>query len=151
MKERVFLSNNQDGIIENYWMMHFFNVTDVLTNRVNCSGSTFNLTLFWRVVRDLGALYPLHTPTICMRFDRVRSIVSDWLVCAGSIAYDWIACWVITSNQDSLDTIVWSYDRNNKSHHLIALPLVCADKLETIKYPRHYVPPSRQVLAWWHC
>ena len=56
MKERVFLSNNQDGNIENYWMMHFLNVTDVLTNRVNCSGSTFNLTLFWRVVRDLRAL-----------------------------------------------------------------------------------------------
>ena len=56
MKERVFLSNNQDGIIENYWMMHFLNVTDVLTNRVNCSGSTFNLTLFWRVVRDLHVL-----------------------------------------------------------------------------------------------
>ena len=37
-------------------MMHFLNVTDVLTNRVNCSGSTFNLTLFWRVVRDLRAL-----------------------------------------------------------------------------------------------
>ena len=46
MKERVFLSNNQDGMIENYRMMHFLNVTDVLTNRVNCSGSTFNLTLF---------------------------------------------------------------------------------------------------------
>ena len=44
MKERVFLSNNQDGIIESYWLMHFLNVTDVLTNRVNCSGSTFNLT-----------------------------------------------------------------------------------------------------------
>ena len=56
MKERVFLSNNQDGIMENYWMMQFLNVTDVLTNRVNCSGSTFNLTLFWRVVRDLRAL-----------------------------------------------------------------------------------------------
>ena len=56
MKDRVFLSINQGGIIENYWMMHFFNVTDVLTNRVNCSGSTFNLTLFWRVVRDLRAL-----------------------------------------------------------------------------------------------
>ena len=56
MTERVFLSNNQDGIIEKYWMMHFLNVTDVLTNRVNCSGSTFNLTLFWRVVRDLRAL-----------------------------------------------------------------------------------------------
>ena len=56
MKERVFLSNNQDGVVENYWMMHFLNVTDVLTNRVNCSGSTFNLTLFWRVVRDLRAL-----------------------------------------------------------------------------------------------
>ena len=57
MKERVFLSNNQDGIIENYWMMHFLNVTDVLTNyRINCSGSTSNLTLFWRVVRDLCAL-----------------------------------------------------------------------------------------------
>ena len=25
-------------------MMHFLNATDVLTNRVNCSGSTFNLT-----------------------------------------------------------------------------------------------------------
>ena len=56
MKERVFLSNNKDSIIENYWMMHFLNVTDVLTNRVNCSGSTCNLTLFWRVVRDLRAL-----------------------------------------------------------------------------------------------
>ena len=56
MKERVFLTNNQDGIIENYWMMHFLNVTDVLTNRVNCSRSTFNLTLLWRVVQDLGAL-----------------------------------------------------------------------------------------------
>ena len=43
--------------MENYWMMQFLNVTDVLTNRVNCSGSTFNLTLFWRVVRDLRALY----------------------------------------------------------------------------------------------
>ena len=65
MKERVFLSNNQDGIIENYWMMHFLNVTDVLTKRVNCSGSTFNLTLFWRVVRDLHALlketYQVHS------------------------------------------------------------------------------------------
>ena len=57
MKEQVFLSNNQGGIIENYWMMHLFNVTDVLTDRVNCSGSTFNLTLFWRVVRDLRALF----------------------------------------------------------------------------------------------
>ena len=56
MKERVFLSNNQDGMIEKYRMMHFLNVTDVLTNRVNCSGSTFNLTLFGRVVRDLRAL-----------------------------------------------------------------------------------------------
>ena len=28
--------------------MPFLNVTDVLTNRVNCSGSTFNLTLFLR-------------------------------------------------------------------------------------------------------
>ena len=56
MKERVFLSNNQDGVIENYRMMHFLNVTDVLTNRVNCFGSTFNLTLFGRVVRDLRAL-----------------------------------------------------------------------------------------------
>ena len=37
-------------------MMHFFNATDVLTNRVNCSGSTLNLTLFWRLVRDLRAL-----------------------------------------------------------------------------------------------
>ena len=37
-------------------MIHFLNVTYVLTNRVNCSGSTFNLTLFWRVVRDLRAL-----------------------------------------------------------------------------------------------
>ena len=46
MKERVFLSNNQDGVIENYLMMHFLNVTDVLRNKVNCSGSTFNLTLF---------------------------------------------------------------------------------------------------------
>ena len=26
-------------------MMHFLNATEVLTNRVNCSGSTFNLTL----------------------------------------------------------------------------------------------------------
>ena len=56
MKERVFLSNNQDGLMENYWMMQFLNVTVVLTNRVNCSGSTFNLTLYWRVVRDLRAL-----------------------------------------------------------------------------------------------
>ena len=56
MNERVFLSNNQGGIIEHYGMMHFLNVTDVLTNRVNCSGSTFNLTLFWRGVRDLRAL-----------------------------------------------------------------------------------------------
>ena len=37
-------------------MMHFLNATDVLTNRVNCSGSTLNLTLFWRLVRDLRAL-----------------------------------------------------------------------------------------------
>ena len=56
MKERVFLSNNQDGMVENYRMMHFLNVTDVLTNRVNCSGSTLNLTSFWRVVRDLRTL-----------------------------------------------------------------------------------------------
>ena len=59
MKERVFLSNNQDGIIENYLMMHFLNVTDVLTNKINCSGSTFNLTLFWWVVRDLHGLLPM--------------------------------------------------------------------------------------------
>ena len=56
MKERVFLSNNQDGVVENYWMVQFLNVTDVLTNRDNCSGSTFNLILFWRVLRDLRAL-----------------------------------------------------------------------------------------------
>ena len=68
MKERVFLSNNQDGIIENYWMMHFLNVTDVLTNRVNCSGSTFNLTLFWRVVRDLRALF----------FNVYKTILTFW-------------------------------------------------------------------------
>ena len=63
MKECVFLSNNQDGIIQNYWMMHFLNATDVLTNRVNCSGSTFNLTLFWRVVWDLRTQWCLFVAT----------------------------------------------------------------------------------------
>ena len=58
----VFLSNNQDGIIQNYWRMHFLNATDVLANRVNCSGSTFNLTLFWRVVRDLCTLLCYTSP-----------------------------------------------------------------------------------------
>ena len=56
MKEHVFLSNNQDGIVEDYWFMHFLNTTNVLTNRVYCSGNTFILTLFWRVLRDLRAL-----------------------------------------------------------------------------------------------
>ena len=74
MKERVFLSNNQDVIIENFWMMHFLNVTDVLPNRVNCSGSTFNLTIFWRVVRDLRALF-----TACFLLDHVDYIWESFL------------------------------------------------------------------------
>ena len=71
MNERVFVSNNQDGMIENYRMMHFLNVTDVLTNRVNCSGSTFDLTLFWRVLRDLRTLLP----------NEVGEKLSDWAYC----------------------------------------------------------------------
>ena len=39
----------------------------MLTNRVNCSGSTFNLTLFGRVVRDLRALYFLTLVHIQLR------------------------------------------------------------------------------------
>ena len=55
MKERVFLSNNQDGMIENYRMMHFLNVTDVLTNRVHCSGSAFNLSFFEELCETCAA------------------------------------------------------------------------------------------------
>ena len=86
MKERVFLSNNQDGMIENYRMMHFLNVTDVLTNRINCSGSTFNLTLFWRVVRDLHALWieftsPLiHLPAVHRRRRGSRRRHKPWRI-----------------------------------------------------------------------
>ena len=65
-------------------------------------------------------LYQLHTLTICKRFDRARSIACEALVCAGSIAYDLIACQAIASDQDSLDIIGCSDDRNNKS-------LVCAE------------------------
>ena len=42
-------------------MMYFFNVTDVLTNRVNCSGSTFNLTILKscaRLARPIWAMTP---------------------------------------------------------------------------------------------
>ena len=52
VKECVFLRNYQDGIVENYWKMCFLNTTNVLTNGVNCTGTTFILTLFWRVMRD---------------------------------------------------------------------------------------------------
>ena len=44
-----------------------------------------------------------HTLTICMRFDRARSIVCELLVCARSVAYDLITCQTIASNQDRLD------------------------------------------------
>ena len=37
--------------------MYFFNVTNVLKNKVNCTRTNFILTLFWRVVRDLHTLY----------------------------------------------------------------------------------------------
>ena len=33
--------------------MHNFNATNVLINRVDCSGKSFILTLFLRVLRDL--------------------------------------------------------------------------------------------------
>ena len=56
MKEHVFLSKNQDGVVEDYWIMYFWDTTNVLTNRVYCSGNTFILTLFWRDLRDLRAL-----------------------------------------------------------------------------------------------
>ena len=46
MKEHVFLSNNKNDIVEDYWIMHCCNATNVLINRLNCSGSTFILTLF---------------------------------------------------------------------------------------------------------
>ena len=35
MKECVFLSNNQDGIVENCWIMYFLNATNVLINSIN--------------------------------------------------------------------------------------------------------------------
>ena len=53
------------------------------------------------------------------RFDRARSIACESLMCAGSIAYDLIACRAIASDQDSLDIIGCSDDRNDRS-------LVCA-------------------------
>ena len=84
MKECVFLSNNQDGTIENYWMMHFLNVTDVLTDRVNCSGSTFNLTLFWRVVRDLRVLWSSHIFTHD-RYNILSDILTEFEVNLGII------------------------------------------------------------------
>ena len=70
-------------------------------------------------ISGLHVFYPPHTLTIRKRFDRARSIACESLVCAGSIAYDLIACWAIASNQDSLDIIGCSDDRNDKS-------LVCA-------------------------
>ena len=56
-----------------------------------------------------------------MRFDRVRSIVSDLLMCAGSIVYDLIACQAIASDQYSPrpDNFALSGDPNDKL-------LVCA-------------------------
>ena len=51
------------------------------------------------------ALYPPHTLSIRKRFDRARSVACESLVCAGSIAYDLIACRAIASDQDSLDII----------------------------------------------
>ena len=32
MKEHVFLSNNKNDIVEDYWIMHCFNATNVLIN-----------------------------------------------------------------------------------------------------------------------
>ena len=55
-KEHVFLTNNQDSIVEEYWIIHFLNTTNVLRDRVNCYKNTFILTLFWRVLRDLRVL-----------------------------------------------------------------------------------------------
>ena len=55
-------------------------------------------------------LNPPHTLTIRKRFDRARSIACESLVCAGSIAYDLIACRAIASDQDSLDIIGCSDD-----------------------------------------
>ena len=46
MKEHVFLSNNKNGIVEDYRIMHFLNATNMLMNRVHCSGNTLILTLF---------------------------------------------------------------------------------------------------------
>ena len=68
MKECAFLSNNRDGMIEKYQMMHFLNVTDVLTNRVNCSGSTFNLTLFLKSCARLARPIAVSTPEYQNRF-----------------------------------------------------------------------------------
>ena len=73
MKEHVFLSNNQGGIVQDYWIIHFLNITNVLTNRVNCSGNTFILTLFWRVLRDLCALLPYFA--IMHKFETVKPLV----------------------------------------------------------------------------
>ena len=56
-KERVFLSNNQDGIIENYWMMHILNATNVLKIGLTAPEVLWILTLFWRVLQDLRALF----------------------------------------------------------------------------------------------
>ena len=68
MNEHVFLSHYQYGIVEDYWIIHFLNNTNVLTNMVNCSGNTFILTLFWRVLRDLRAPWHIFVRCSCWRF-----------------------------------------------------------------------------------
>ena len=42
MKEHVFLSKNQDSIVEDFWIIHLLNTTNALTNNVYCSGFWHN-------------------------------------------------------------------------------------------------------------
>ena len=92
MKEHVFLSNNKNGIVEDYWIMHCCNATNVLINRVNCSGNTYILILFWRVLRDLRALLGCNVKILPMRAEQGGSLYyfydGLWYDLAGTWTHD---------------------------------------------------------------
>ena len=62
-------------------MMHFLNVTDVLTNKVNCSGSTFNL-----ILKSCARLArPIALPTLTLVFCvlQIKGTVGNTAVFSG--------------------------------------------------------------------
>ena len=101
----------------------------MLTNRVNCSRSTFNLTLFWRVVRDLHTL--LRGFFQCAYF----RTLTLWSITV-SMYYFWAVG--LTMNKDEIIILVWktllrvNFIKRNKVFKLYIFTytqLMCSNRL----------------------